>query len=58
MRSPKIAKTYLANGATWGSNSPKAVAASILSDLDEESIMSQIKTALAEKLDLKSHWQK
>jgi len=54
----QIAKTYLANGATWGSNSPKAVAASILSDLDEESIMSQIKTALAEKLDLKSHWQK
>ncbi len=54
----QVTKTYLANGATWGTGSPKAVVAKILDDLDEDSIMSQIRTELAEKLDLKSHWQK
>jgi GTPase len=53
----QVAKTYLANGATWGTDSPKAVVAKILSDLDEDSIMRQIRTELAAKLDLKSHWQ-
>ena len=54
----QVTKTYLANGATWGNNSPKAVVAKILDDLDEDSIMSQIRAELAEKLDLKSHWPK
>jgi len=54
----QVTKTYLANGATWGNNSPKIVVAKILDDLDEDSIMSQIRAELAEKLDLKSHWQK
>ena len=54
----QVTKTYLANGATWGNNSPKAVVAKILDGLDEDSIMAQIRTELAEKLDLKSHWQK
>ncbi len=53
----QVAKTYLANGATWGTHSPKAVAREILSELDEDSIMRQIRTELAAKLDLKSHWQ-
>ena len=54
----QVAKTYLANGATWGSGSPKAVVASILSEIDEDSIMRQIRTELADRLDLKSHWQR
>lgn len=54
----QVTKTYLANGATWGNNSPKAVVAKILEDLDEDSIMSQIRTELASKLDLKAHFQK
>ncbi len=53
----QVTKTYLANGATWGSDGPKAVVAKILSELDEDSIMQQIRTELAAKLDLKSHWQ-
>ncbi|MEL6778767.1 MAG: YcjF family protein [Cyanobacteria bacterium J06597_16] len=54
----QVTKTYLANGATWGEESPKAVVAKILSDLDEDSIMSQIRAELTNKLDLSSHWQK
>lgn len=54
----QVTKTYLANGATWGEESPKAVVAKILSDLDEDSIMSQIRAELTHKLDLSSHWQK
>jgi len=53
----QVTKTYLANGATWGDDSPKSVVAKILNDLDEDSIMSQIRTELTAKLDLKSHWQ-
>ncbi|MGB7085463.1 MAG: GTP-binding protein [Phormidesmis sp.] len=53
----QVAKTYLANGATWGDDSPKAVVAKILSDLDEDSIISQIRSELSAKLDLKSHWR-
>ena len=54
----QVAKTYLANGATWGDGSPKAVVANILSEIDEDSIMRQIRTELADRLDLKSHWQR
>lgn len=54
----QVTKTYLANGATWGKGGPKAVVTEILSDLDEESIMNQIRKELSEKLDLKTHWQK
>lgn len=54
----QVTKTYLANGATWGDDSPKAVVAKILNDLDEDSIMSQIRSELTTKLDLKSRWPK
>lgn len=54
----QVTKTYLANGATWGDDSPKSVVANILSELDEDSIMSQIRNELTAKLDLKAHWQK
>jgi hypothetical protein len=43
-------KTYLANGASWGEDSPKAVVDKILATLDEASILSRIKGELREKL--------
>ncbi|MEM9090174.1 MAG: GTP-binding protein [Cyanobacteria bacterium P01_F01_bin.53] len=54
----QVTKAYLAKGATWGDDSPKAVVAEILSELDEDSIMRQIRSELTAKLDLKAHWQK
>ncbi|MFK8182274.1 MAG: GTP-binding protein [Phormidesmis sp.] len=54
----QVTKTYLANGATWGKESPKAVVTKILEGLDEDSIMSQIRQELSSKLDLKSHYPK
>ncbi|MEM9947239.1 MAG: GTP-binding protein, partial [Cyanobacteria bacterium P01_D01_bin.36] len=53
----QVTKTYLANGATWGKGGPKAVVSEILQDLDEASIMRQIRTELSNKLDLKAHWK-
>lgn len=47
----QVAKVYLANGASWGSESPKAVITSILASLDEASILSRIKAELRIKLD-------
>ena len=46
----QITKTYLANGACWGPNGPKAVAENILSNLDETSIMNRIKEELKLRL--------
>ena len=54
----QVTKTYLANGATWGDQSPKAVVAKIVSEIDEDSIMSQIRSELSTRLDLKSHWKR
>ncbi|PZO14276.1 MAG: GTP-binding protein [Leptolyngbya foveolarum] len=54
----QVTKTYLANGATWGDQSPKAVVAKIVSEIDEDSIMTQIRGELSTRLDLKSHWKK
>jgi hypothetical protein len=47
----QVAKTYLANGASWGSETPRAVVDRILSSLDEASILSRIKTELRSKID-------
>jgi GTPase len=47
----QVGKTYLANGATWGPDGPKAVVDQILASLDEASIMSRIKTELRAKLE-------
>ena len=52
----QVTKTYLANGATWGKGGPKAVVSDILSNLDEDSIMRQIRSELSSKLDLETHW--
>lgn len=46
----QITKTYLANGACWGSHGLKAVVKNILNSLDEASIMSRIKQELQEKI--------
>ena len=53
----QVTKTYLANGATWGDASPKAVVAQIVSEIDEDSIMAQIRSELSTRLDLKARWK-
>lgn len=50
----QVTKAYLANGASWGEEGPKAVVSHILESLDEESIMSRIKDELLAKLDLRT----
>jgi GTP-binding protein Era len=46
----QVTKTYLANGASWGPNGPKAVVNQILESLDEESILSRVREELKQKL--------
>jgi GTPase len=46
----QVTKTYLANGAMWGSGGPKAVVQEILADLDDESILNRIKADLQTRL--------
>ena len=46
----QVTKTYLANGASWGEQSPKAVVNKILDSLDEESILNRLKSELKAKL--------
>ena len=46
----QVTKTYLANGASWGEQSPKIVVQKILDSLDEKSILNRIKTELRAKL--------
>ncbi|MCW6038872.1 DUF697 domain-containing protein [Spirulina subsalsa FACHB-351] len=46
----QVSKTYLANGATWGPDGPKAVVQRILDSLDQESILNRIRVELREKL--------
>lgn len=48
----QVTKAYLANGASWGPDGPKAVVTRILASLDEASILSRIKEELRAKLDL------
>jgi len=47
----QVTKSYLANGASWGPDGPKAVVTRILSSLDETSILNRIKGELEAKLD-------
>lgn len=46
----QVTKEYLANGASWGPDGPKAVVSRILSGLDESSILNRIKDELWTKL--------
>ena len=48
----QVTKAYLANGASWGDDGPKAVVTRILASLDETSILNRIKDELRAKLDL------
>ncbi|NJK37613.1 MAG: DUF697 domain-containing protein [Oscillatoriales cyanobacterium RM2_1_1] len=48
----QVTKTYLANGASWGEEGPKAVVKRILESLDEASILNRIKAELQAKLNL------
>lgn len=48
-----VTKTYLANGATWGSDGPKYVISKILENLDEASILNRIKEELQTKIKFK-----
>jgi small GTP-binding protein len=46
----QVAKVYLANGASWGPEGPKATVAKILDSLDEASILSRLRIELHAKL--------
>ena len=46
----QVTKVYLANGASWGPDGPKAIVSRILASLDESSILSRIKDELRAKL--------
>jgi hypothetical protein len=46
----QITKIYLANGASWGEESPKIVVKKILNSLDEKSILNRIKYELTKKI--------
>lgn len=46
----QVTKTYLASGASWGVDGPKAVVSRILESLDEASILNRIKQELSAKL--------
>jgi GTPase len=46
----QMAKTYLANGATWGPQGPKAQAQQILDSLDQQSLLQRIKTELRQQI--------
>ncbi len=50
----QVTKAYLANGAAWGPDGPKAVIGKILSTLDEGSILNRIKDELREKIRVRS----
>lgn len=54
----QVTKAYLANGASWGPDGPKAVVSRILASLDEASILNRIKDELREKLDLQQRHAK
>ncbi len=46
----QVTKAYLARGATWGPDGPKAVVSRIIESLDETSILNRIKDELVAKL--------
>lgn len=48
----QVTKAYLANGASWGPDGPKAVISRILSSLDESTILGRIKDELRAKIDI------
>ncbi|HEY9877943.1 MAG TPA: DUF697 domain-containing protein [Leptolyngbyaceae cyanobacterium] len=53
----QVTKAYLANGAAWGPEGPKAVVSEILESLDEDSILKRIKEELRGRLDSRADKQ-
>ncbi|MBW4540334.1 MAG: GTP-binding protein [Myxacorys chilensis ATA2-1-KO14] len=51
----QVTKAYLANGASWGPDGPKAVVTNILASLDEDSILIRIKDELRAKLNMRDY---
>lgn len=50
----QVTKAYLIQGATWGPDGAKTLIARILDSLDEDTLLSRIKTELRAKLDPRS----
>ncbi len=50
----QVTKAYLANGASWGEEGPKAVVQHILETLDETSILNRIKQELWNKINVQN----
>lgn len=46
----QVTKTYLANGASWGTDTPKVAISKILATLDETSILNRIRDELQQKV--------
>jgi GTPase len=46
----QVTKQYLANGASWGPNSPKVVVQEILAAIDQDYILGRIKTELQSRI--------
>ena len=46
----RVTKTYLANGAAWGDDSPKLAIAQILATIDKHSIVDRIRAELGSRL--------
>jgi GTPase len=46
----QVTKQYLANGASWGANSPKVVVQEILAAIDQDYILGRIKTELQARI--------
>jgi uncharacterized protein (DUF697 family) len=53
----QVTKAYLANGATWGPDGPKAVVSQILSTLNETSILNRIKDELLIKVKFRKKYE-
>ena len=53
----QVIKAYLANGASWGPDGPKAVISRILDSLDEASILNRIKAELQAKINLQQRYE-
>jgi uncharacterized protein (DUF697 family) len=48
----KAAKSYLANGASWGPDGPRAAIRRILDTLDQDSLLQRLQSELRRKLEL------
>jgi GTPase len=47
----RVTKTYLAQGATWGNDSPRSLAQRLLGSLDEASVLARLRQELQRRID-------